>query len=140
MSALPLAANQERFFAAADLLKKLSHPSRLMILARLADGEAAVAELESGLGLRQPALSQQLAELRHAAIVETRRSPSGVVYRLNDARAAEIVRIVRGVFLISPSSATAQARSPSAGATVHSLFGAAMFAKVSHPSDPSGDR
>ena len=42
--------------AAAEFLRALAHPTRLQILCRLLDGEAAVAAFESELGLKQPLL------------------------------------------------------------------------------------
>jgi DNA-binding transcriptional ArsR family regulator len=76
--------------AAADLVKSLAHPMRLQILYRLLDGELSVGGFESELGLKQPSLSQQLALLRDARLVETRREAKSVFYRLTDDR----VRIV----------------------------------------------
>jgi DNA-binding transcriptional ArsR family regulator len=50
--------------------------NRLMIACVLLDGERSVGDLEAEPGLRQPSLSQQLAELRDSGIVEARRKPS----------------------------------------------------------------
>jgi ArsR family transcriptional regulator len=72
--------------AAADLLKSLAHPMRLLILYRLLDGELSVGGFESELGLKQPSLSQQLALLRDARLVATRREAKSVFYRLTDDR------------------------------------------------------
>src|SRR3546814_21021185 len=49
---------------AGDLLKALSHESRLLILCILAEGEKSVSELEELLSMPQAAVSQQLARLR----------------------------------------------------------------------------
>ena len=72
--------------AAAELLRALAHPMRLQILCRLLDGELAVAGFETELGLKQPSLSQQLASLREAGLVATRREAKSVFYRLADDR------------------------------------------------------
>jgi len=53
---------------ASAFLKKLSNPDRLLVCCALADGERSVRELEDLLGIRQPGLSQQLAELREAGL------------------------------------------------------------------------
>ena len=139
MSVLVDPANQEKLAAAADLLKRLSHPSRLLILARLAEGDAAVAELESGLGLRQPGLSQQLAELRNAGLIEPRRNARGVVYRLADERTAEIVSVVCAMFLgATPAKREARSAPASPRSPIPQLFGGAVFAKVAaRPRVPS---
>jgi DNA-binding transcriptional ArsR family regulator len=68
--------------AAALLLRTLSNPARLRIALRLVVGECAVATLESELAFRQPNLSQQLAELRDAGLVTTRRESRTIFYNL----------------------------------------------------------
>ncbi len=84
--------------AAADLLRALAHPMRLMILCRLLDGEAGVSELEQELGLRQPNLSQQLAALREADLVSTRRESRRIIYQLTDPRVRPIIETLYRVF------------------------------------------
>src|SRR3546814_20301797 len=59
---------------AGDLLKALSHESRLLILCILADGEQSVSELEELLRLPQAAVSPHLARLRFDRLVQTRRN------------------------------------------------------------------
>lgn len=66
------------------LLRALANPARLRIALRLLEGECAVAELETELGVRQPNLSQHLAELREAGLVADRRESRAVFYRLAD--------------------------------------------------------
>lgn len=111
--------------AATDLLRRLAHPSRLMILARLSKGAATVAELERELGLKQPGLSQQLAELRNAGIVEARRDAKSVTYTLADADAARLVGAVMRQF-------GAQTSPPGQrpARNIDPLLGAAVFARV----------
>ncbi|MDG1485587.1 MAG: metalloregulator ArsR/SmtB family transcription factor, partial [Porticoccaceae bacterium] len=58
---------------AAALLKQLSNQHRLMILCSLIDSELSVTELNSRTNLSQSALSQHLASLRNAGLVQTRR-------------------------------------------------------------------
>ncbi|MFC7477259.1 ArsR/SmtB family transcription factor [Dankookia sp. GCM10030260] len=81
--------------AAAEFLRVLAHPMRLRILCRLLEGELAVAGFEAELGLRQPNLSQQLATLREAGLVATRRAAKSVVYRLADDRVAGMLEALR---------------------------------------------
>lgn len=83
---------------ASDLLKALANPNRLSIICMLLEGESAVAEIESELGIRQPTLSQQLGELREAGLVATRRDAKHIYYRVADDRAGRIVRTLRDVF------------------------------------------
>ena len=71
---------------ASAFLKKLSNPDRLLVCCALVDGERSVRELEDILGIRQPGLSQQLAELRAAGLIEGRKEGKHVFYRLADPR------------------------------------------------------
>lgn len=66
----------------ADILKALSHATRLMIVARLCDGEANVGELSSCLETPQALVSQQLRILRMSGLVEFRRQGGFAVYKL----------------------------------------------------------
>lgn len=56
--------------SAADLLKAFSHPTRLAILQELLDGPRCVTDMEELLPARQANISQHLAVLRHASLVD----------------------------------------------------------------------
>ncbi|MCV2868322.1 metalloregulator ArsR/SmtB family transcription factor [Defluviimonas sp. WL0002] len=77
---------------AAGLLKALGHEGRLMILCYLSEGECSVTELENLLGLRQAAVSQQLARLRAEGLVGCRRDGKTIYYSIADERAARLVK------------------------------------------------
>lgn len=66
------------------LLRTLSHPGRLGILAVLGKGEACVCHLAAALGRSQPYVSQQLAILRAAGLLTTRREGTFTYYALRD--------------------------------------------------------
>ncbi|MGN7734729.1 ArsR/SmtB family transcription factor [Ensifer sp. 22564] len=83
---------------ASDFLKKLSHPDRLLVCCALADAERSVRELEDLLGIRQPGLSQQLAELRKIGLVAARKEGKQVFYRLNDPRVATFITTMHTLF------------------------------------------
>lgn len=83
---------------AADFLKVLSNPNRLMILCLLAEQELSVGELEEALDIRQPTLSQQLAVLREHELVTTRRSGKCVFYRLGSRETARIIEVLYELF------------------------------------------
>lgn len=83
---------------AANLLRALSHGGRLLILCHLSAGEKTVGELESLLGLRQAAVSQQLARLRQEGLVQAHRSGKSIRYRLADPRAARLVGEIYDIF------------------------------------------
>lgn len=77
--------------AAAARLKAVSNPARLRIALCLLGGERSVTELENELGVRQPNLSQHLAELRSINLVATRREVKSVYYRLADDASKRLV-------------------------------------------------
>lgn len=87
---------------ASDFLKKFAHPSRLMIVCALVDGERSVRDLEDTLGIRQPGLSQQIAELRDAGIIVGRKESKNMFYRLADARVAEFIGLIYRMFCGHP--------------------------------------
>lgn len=89
---------------AADFLKKFAHPSRLMIVCALVDGERSVRELEDTLGIRQPGLSQQIAELRDAGLIVGRKESKNMFYRLSDGRVAEFIGLMYRMFCEVPGN------------------------------------
>jgi DNA-binding transcriptional ArsR family regulator len=74
--------------AEAELFRVLGHETRLRLLTLLAAREQAVSEIDAASGIGQPGLSQQLAILRKAGLVTTRRAAKQVYYRV-DPRALE---------------------------------------------------
>ena len=87
---LDISELQENAANASNLLKVMANPSRLMILCQLLEGEKPVHELQEQVGLSQSALSQQLAVLRKAELVSTRRDAQKIYYRLA-SKEAEIM-------------------------------------------------
>ncbi|MCG8274669.1 metalloregulator ArsR/SmtB family transcription factor [Aquamicrobium sp. NLF2-7] len=83
---------------AAEKLRKFAQPQRLMILSHLLEGEKSVTEIDMATGIGQPALSQQLAELRKAELVSTRRQAKQVYYSLADDTVVLCVRSIEAVF------------------------------------------
>ncbi len=56
--------------AAAEMLKAFSHPTRLAMLRELSSGPKCVTDMEELLPARQANISQHLAVLRHAQLVD----------------------------------------------------------------------
>jgi DNA-binding transcriptional ArsR family regulator len=83
---------------ATDFLKAIAHEGRLIILCRLARGEASVTELENMLSARQAAVSQQLARLRIEGLVDTRRDGKTIYYSITDKKTREMVGVVYKLF------------------------------------------
>ena len=83
---------------AAEKLKVFAQPLRLMILSCLLRGERNVGEIAAATAIGQPTLSQQLAELRRAELVRTRKEAKLVWYSLADEGVALCVRNMEAIF------------------------------------------
>jgi len=90
---------------AAQLLKALANPDRLLLLCQLVDGERSVTELGTLSGITQPSLSQQLAVLRGERLVATRREGKSVIYRVNSPAALTILQTLYSLFCAEPAAA-----------------------------------
>ncbi len=79
----------------AEFFKTLGHPARIRVLELLGGREHAVSELLPEIGVEPANLSQQLAVLRRAGLVETRKEGSAVYYSLSSPEIAELLRVAR---------------------------------------------
>jgi DNA-binding transcriptional ArsR family regulator len=79
----------------ADFFKTLGHPARIRVLELLSDREHAVAEMLPQVGIEAPHLSQQLAVLRGANLVTSRKEGSTVYYSLTSPHVAELLAVAR---------------------------------------------
>ncbi len=83
---------------AAALLKSMSNVNRLMILCSLVDTELSVSDLNELLPLSQSALSQHLAMLREAELVQTRKQAQSVYYSLLGDEATQVIRVLKSIY------------------------------------------
>ena len=120
---------REKAEAASSFMKSLANPNRLMIACALLDGERSVGDLETDLGLRQPSLSQQLAELRES-IVEARREAKQVFYRISDQRAVALLATLHQIFCGEMPDLASAVPAPPAALARKKFTEAAMFARV----------
>lgn len=81
----------------AEVLRVLAHPSRLELLHRLADGPTEVSRLAASIGISQPNVSQHLAVLRSAGLVEPDRHGREIRYRLADRDVLRACDLMQGV-------------------------------------------
>jgi ArsR family transcriptional regulator len=81
----------------ADVLKALASPRRVEIVHRLGEGPREVGILAAEIGIAQPNLSQHLAVMRSAGIVEAERDGREVRYRLSDADVVVACNLMRAV-------------------------------------------
>ncbi|GGJ43490.1 transcriptional regulator [Streptomyces brasiliensis] len=81
----------------AEFFKTLGHPARIRVLELLSEREHAVAEMLPEVGIEPAHLSQQLAVLRRANLVKTRKEGSNVYYSLTSPHVAELLRVARTI-------------------------------------------
>ena len=81
----------------AEFFKTLGHPARIRVLELLSEREHAVAEMLPEVGFEPAHLSQQLAVLRRANLVVSRKEGSTVYYSLTSPQVAELLRVARGI-------------------------------------------
>lgn len=77
--------------------RALADPKRLCVLESLAAGELSVSDLSTKVGCHVPNMSQHLAVLRSANLVQSRRDGSTVYYRLADLRVLEAYRLIQSL-------------------------------------------
>lgn len=81
----------------AEFFKTLGHPVRIRVLELLSEREHAVSEMLPEVGVEPAHLSQQLAVLRRANLVRSRREGSTVYYTLASPQVAELLRVARSI-------------------------------------------
>lgn len=74
----------DRIHDAAEVLKAMSSETRLKILCALSGGELPVNQLAERTGQSPSAVSQHLAKLRAANLVEARRDAQTIYYRCKE--------------------------------------------------------
>lgn len=81
----------------AEFFKTLGHPVRIRVLELLSEREHAVGEMLGEVGVEAANLSQQLAVLRRAGLVTTRKEASSVYYSLTSPHVAELLLAARKI-------------------------------------------
>ena len=94
---MPSAAASLKVEPMSRLFRALGDQTRLRIVALLTHGELCVCHVQEALGLTQPNASQQLAVLRNAGVVTSRRQGGWVYYRLAGQESAERARQLRAL-------------------------------------------
>ncbi len=74
--------DRRQYEARARIAKALAHPSRLILLEALQEGELCVCELTELLGVDQSTVSKHLAILRGVGLIDLRRDGQMSYYRL----------------------------------------------------------
>lgn len=82
LETMPAAEMARHAEDAAQFLKLMANPHRLMVLCHLLEAEMSVSAINAHLPLSQSALSQHLAVLRNSGMVRTRREQQTIYYSL----------------------------------------------------------
>jgi len=107
-------------------LKALAHEVRLKLMRTLLEhGETSVGELETLTGIGQPGLSQQLAILRKAGMVQTRRDAKLVFYSLAPEALQDAARLLCRLAGLAPQEERA-----GRGTQSRARGSAATFARI----------
>ena len=88
----------------AALLAVLGNAKRLLVMHHLLQGELAVNELARRVNLSQSAISQHLARLREAGLVETRRDRQTIYYSSRSDIARRLLGALDGYFAESAAA------------------------------------
>ena len=83
----------------SEVMKILASPRRLEILHLLAEEPKEVGRLAEEMGITQPNVSQHLAVMRAAGIVEAQRDGREVRYHLTDPEVIDACNLMRGVLM-----------------------------------------
>jgi len=90
----------------ADFFRTLAHPARIRVLELLRDGERSVGELIPEVGLESSHLSQQLAVLRRANVVQARKDGTTVRYSVTDKRMFELLEVAKAIITSTLAEST----------------------------------
>lgn len=80
----------------SELLKALAHPVRLCIVRGLLDHQCNVTTMQECLGLPQSTVSQHLAKLKAAGIIEGRRTGLEICYQVVSPQVRRVVDVLFG--------------------------------------------
>ncbi|MBK1623918.1 ArsR family transcriptional regulator [Afifella marina DSM 2698] len=91
---------------AADLMRSLSHPQRLLVLCALGREEKSVSQLRKELGgIDQVPMSQHLMRLRADGLVLSKRKGTNVFYRIARPEVLVVIETLHGAYCTPPVSA-----------------------------------
>ncbi|HBS58983.1 MAG TPA: transcriptional regulator [Firmicutes bacterium] len=84
----------KKYTAASEILKVLAHPVRLCIVRGLMDNQCNVTKMQECLALPQSTVSQHLARLKSAGIIEGERTGLEICYRVVNEQAKKVVSLM----------------------------------------------
>jgi ArsR family transcriptional regulator, virulence genes transcriptional regulator len=87
---------------AAETLKALAHETRLLAVCFIGEGEKSVQEMEEFLGTTQSNVSQHLARLKSAGILQSRRQGKQVFYGAASREIFSLVKTLQQIYCPAP--------------------------------------
>jgi ArsR family transcriptional regulator len=97
MSNLSRKERESIYHLQAEVCRLLGHPKRLRILDLLAEGEKSSGELLRTLGISKVNLSQHLAVMRRAGLIESRQQGREAYHKLAFSEIRDACRLTRDV-------------------------------------------
>ncbi|MGL4253013.1 MAG: ArsR/SmtB family transcription factor [Fusobacteriaceae bacterium] len=89
----------KKMLEATELLKKVSHPTRLAILCTIEKKPLCVGDIVEKLShISQPMISQHLAVLKANRILADRKEGQFVFYHISDERILRLIQSMRDIF------------------------------------------
>ncbi len=85
---------EQHTYECANLLKAVAHPVRLCLVKNMLDGEKNVTFFVKCMDASQANISQHLAVLRAAKVVDTRKDKNEVFYSIKDSSVRGIVELL----------------------------------------------
>lgn len=87
----PFTSDEDKARAAAEVLRLMADPTRLRLLAALADAPRDVSELTDLTGVPRPAVSQHLGKLRLGGLVESHADGRRRIYAVRNGHVRRLV-------------------------------------------------
>jgi len=82
----------------SQILKSLSHATRLKVLCSVMDGEKSVMELTEFCGITQSAMSQFLARMRDDGLLISRKEHQFVYYSVADQKLIQLLKAMKEIY------------------------------------------
>lgn len=86
--------DMKKYIQKSELLKAVAHPVRLCIIRGLINQQCNVTKMQECLNLPQSTVSQHLAKLKSAGIIEGERKGLEVCYKVVNKQIKEIVELL----------------------------------------------
>jgi len=86
--------DKELAMHAAEVLKAVAHPLRLLIVEVLQDGERSVGQIMDALGEKQAIISQQLNLMKDKGVLASRREGAKVFYHIQNQNVIRVLDCV----------------------------------------------